>query len=166
MNPSKKPKQLAQDDGKSKRSEADTVSRLFIDPASISSGWALYRGSTLVDHGTVLADKRLGVFARLQSIATHYKELSKRLSYEEFHIEKMPRRVHYYTIWSCGVIGTSLKHSLCDGKDDIPVRSWQKFVDWDTIRDDWEGQYVSQDEWAAICMGRYYLGVLNENPAD
>lgn len=134
--------------------------RLFIDPASVSSGWALFKGKALCASGTVLADKKLNVVARLQQVWSEYRHIFKALAIDEVHIEMMPRRVHHYTIWSVGVIALALYPYVATDKikDDVPVRSWQKHCDWNSIETEWkERGYTSEDEMAAIEMGRWYL---------
>lgn len=141
----------------------DGKRRLFVDPASISSGWALFEGSKLVGQGTVLADKRRTVFERLSYVYGQYLAINQLEQYEEVHIEKIPRRCHHYTIWSVAVIGLAL-YSLSGGPvdDDLPVRSWQKVVNWRGNEKAWQLklQAGSEDETVAVLLGHYYLNKL------
>lgn len=131
--------------------------RLFIDPASISSGWALYEGAKLVAHGTVATEKKWSVFVRLHDIWRQYRQLSF-TNLDEVHIEKLPRRCHHYTMWSVGVIGHALVPLTSKIDDEAPVKSWQKHVSWRDVEGSWkERGYKSEDEFAAVCIGKWYV---------
>lgn len=135
----------------------DVKSRLFIDPASISSGWALYIGKKLKDHGTIAVDKKLSVFVRLMHIAACYRHLIARMVVDEVHIESLPRRCHHFTHWSVGVIGTSLQPNVSVVSSDLPVKSWQKHTDWERKSIKWKTLgYSSEDDFAAVEMGRFW----------
>ena len=109
----------------------DGKSRLFIDPASRSSGWAFFRGNELIDQGTVIAVDSHDVFKRLEDIYISYWRLAERVSAVEVHIESMPRMVSHFCMWSVGVIGTAVwRPSRGLVKDDIWVQSWQKVTAW------------------------------------
>lgn len=130
---------------------------LYIDPASISSGWALFDGDRLIDSGTIAVDKKDNVFVRLCKIYKNYKKLS--LDYEEIHIEQLVRNTHIYTHWSVSVIATALYHSGCNIFADIPIASWQKHTDWQgekKILDGYKRRVKSEDELAAIGMGLWH----------
>jgi len=76
---------------------------------------------------------------------------------DEVHIETMPRRVHHLCMWSVGVIGLALFKFTGNICDDIPVKSWQKHCDWNSIEDKWEEAGLgSEDELAAMMMGKWY----------
>lgn len=135
-------------------------SRLFIDPASISSGWAYYQGKKLVSHGTIATDKKWSVFTRLHDIWSNYRRLVVSGSVDEVHIEQLPRRCHHFTHWSVGVIGHALFPSVSSSQifGDIPVKAWQKASNWNDRKEKWkEAGYSSEDELAAICMGEYFV---------
>jgi Holliday junction resolvasome RuvABC endonuclease subunit len=133
--------------------------RLFIDPASISSGWAIFEGKTYVKSGTIAVDKRLDVYARLSLLSSLYYNFVVDGSLDEIHIEQLPRRCHIYTHYSVGVIGTSLSRKCSVIKGDIPVKSWQAATGWEARKKGWaDVNCTSEDELAAICMGEYWVG--------
>lgn len=129
---------------------------LYIDPASISSGWALFEGGRLVKSGTVAVDKRDNIFVRLCKIYKGYKKLEKA---EEVHIEQLVRNTHIYTHWSVSVIAIALHHSGCNIFADVPITSWQKHTDWQGEKaplNSYKGRVSSEDELAAIGMGLWH----------
>lgn len=129
---------------------------LYIDPASISSGWALFNGDRLISSGTVAVDKRDNIFVRLCKIYKAYKKLEK---VEEVHIEQLVRNTHIYTHWSVSVIAIALHHSGCSIFADVPISSWQKYTDWQgekTPLDSYKRRVTSEDELAAIGMGLWH----------
>lgn len=132
-----------------------------MDPASISSGWAYFVGPKLVDSGTIAAPAKHSVGARLGAIYSQYVDTFRGRSVLECHVEQLPRRCHHYTHWSVGVIAAALSHVGCpDVRGDIPVRSWQKHCNWSAIETTWKERGLkSEDELAAICMGKYWMGV-------
>lgn len=129
---------------------------LYVDPASISSGWALFTDGKLVNSGTIAVDKRDNIFVRLCKIYKGYKKLDK---VEEVHIEQLVRNTHIYTHWSVSVIAIALHHSGCNIFADIPIASWQKYTDWQGERkllDSYKRGLKSEDELAAIGMGLWH----------
>lgn len=145
-------------------STAADARQFFVDPASISTGWALYQGKKLIDHGTIRADKSFPVFSRLHVIWAAYRELPLK-NIDSVHIEQLPRMCHHYTHHSVGVIGHALYKFCADIAGDIPVKSWQKFTGWDgkygdkyaTIGPTFLHVPASEDERAAIAMGWYMV---------
>lgn len=136
----------------------DQKLRLFIDPASISSGWAIFQGKELQSHGTIAVSKKFSIFNRLEYLRNCYSSTFNRAGFDEVHIEQLPGRCHHYTHWSVGVIGTALQPYAKTVAGDIPVRSWQKSTGWREIETEWaERGYKSEDEFAAVCMGRYWI---------
>lgn len=143
----------------------DNKRRLFIDPASISTGWAYFIGSELKSHGTIAVPQKLDVFTRLHQIWLQYVSTIVQGSLDEVHIELLPKRCHHYTHWSVGVIGAALMWSGWQDsliiKGDIPVKAWQKAVDWNgkraIIKKSALHEVASEDEEAAIGMGLYYI---------
>src|SRR5688572_25877167 len=112
-----------------------SIRRLFIDPGSISTGWALFVGSTFMMSGTVAsaqADKGdADAFRRLALIVGRYGPLSQELL-DEVHFEQLVTRTHHYTHWSVGAIGAFF--AACN-KDvevlaDVAISSWQRFCGW------------------------------------
>jgi len=130
---------------------------LYVDPASISSGWALFEDGKLIDSGTVAVDKKMNVFLRLHHIYKAYKKL--RLSPNEIHIEQLVRNTHIYTHWSVSVIALSMFRRNVQVDADIPISSWQKFTDWKGNKaplKDYKRWVRSEDELAAIGMGLWH----------
>lgn len=130
---------------------------LYVDPASISSGWALFENGKLVDSGTVAVDKKLPIFLRLYHIFKAYKRL--RLSPHEIHIEQLVRNTHIYTHWSVSIIAISMFRRNVQVDADIPIASWQKFADWKGKKkplENYKGWVRSEDELAAIGMGLWH----------
>lgn len=134
---------------------------LFIDPASISSGWAYFRNQKLEAQGSVVVDKKLPPFVRLMQVYYSYLELANNAPgplIQEVHIEQLPRRCHIYTHYSVAVAGIAFASSDCQVWGDIPVKAWQKYTDWHGERAMLKGYTVqTEDELAAIGMGLYYV---------
>jgi len=126
---------------------------LFIDPASISSGWALYEGSTCVKSGTFVVDKNLPIAVRLRKVYEFYKKLIAKLIPEEVHVEQLVRATHIYTHWSVGVI---LASSSIPAFADINITSWQRYTNWKKL-----AKALQTDEAAAIEMGKYYVSHIS-----
>lgn len=138
----------------------DSTRRLFIDPASISTGWAYFVGKELKNHGTIAVENALDVFTRLGKISRLYYQTVVTDSVDEVHIEQLPRRCHHYTHWSVGVIGTAIVPHCTNIKADIPVPSWQKHCEWKSGAKRVKalaGRVGSEDELAAIGMGLWYV---------
>jgi Holliday junction resolvasome RuvABC endonuclease subunit len=129
---------------------------LYIDPASISSGWALFEDGVLINSGTIAVDKKDNVFIRLCKIYKSYRKVPK---VGEVHIEQLVRNTHIYTHWSVSVIAIALHHSGCNISADIPIASWQKYTDWQGKKaplHSYTGRVKSEDELAAIGMGLWH----------
>lgn len=130
---------------------------LYVDPASISTGWALFENGKLQASGTVAVDKKMPVFLRLHHIYKAYKKL--RLSPHEIHIEQLVRNTHIYTHWSVSVIALSMFRRNVQVDADIPISSWQKFAEWkekQTPLQSYKRRVRSEDELAAIAMGLWH----------
>ena len=130
---------------------------LYVDPASISTGWALFENGKLVSSGTVAVDKKMPVFLRLYHIYKSYKKL--RLSPNEIHIEQLVRNTHIYTHWSVSVIALSMFRRNVQVDADVPIASWQKFADWKGEKEPlkvYKRRVTSEDELAAIGMGLWH----------
>ena len=136
--------------------------RLFVDPASISSGWALFEGTELLKSGTVQVEAKDAVWTRLRHVYYEYLSLAnsvEMLKVSEVHIEQLPRRCHIYTHYSVGTIGTAFSPNGCKISGDIPVKSWQAHCDWHGSKkglEAYQGGVDSEDELAAIGMGLWY----------
>lgn len=139
---------------------------VFIDPASISLGVAIFSGSRLLKSVGIVAPKKDSIFARLRTVQRELATvlgmlLGNGYKIKEVHIEQLVRTTHIYTHWSVGVIGT-VASLYCDSVDaDIPIKSWEKFARWHEERPAWVKTYQrrveTEDELAAICMGKWYL---------
>lgn len=130
---------------------------LYVDPASISTGWALFEDGEYKTSGTVAVDKKLPVFVRLYQIYKAYRKL--RIKADEVHIEQLVRNTHIYTHWSVSVIALGLFHSNVQVDADIPISSWQKFAEWKGEKaplKSYQRWVKSEDELAAIGMGLYH----------
>lgn len=142
------------------------VRRLFIDPASNSTGWALFEGKQLLTSGTITADGEKNSFVRLEVIGLQYETLGARLRViDECHIERMAGRPSHIVHHSVGVIGYALGAYCLEVNADIPVQSWQKHCDWKTTKaalEAYKGRVASEDELAAIGMGLYYTNKVGE----
>lgn len=137
--------------------------RLFIDPASISTGWALFLDDKLIKSGTIATDKKGNIFDRLNIIYKEYKKL-KFDKVDEVHIEQLVRNTHIYTHWSVSVIAMALYNTGCTIAADVSISSWQKATAWKTTKDPikaYKGRVNSEDELAAIGMGTYYTRRLS-----
>lgn len=136
---------------------------LYVDPASISTGWALFEDGKLIDSGTVAVDKKLPIFLRLYHIYKAYKRL--RLSPNEIHIEQLVRNTHIYTHWSVSVIALSMFRRNVQVDADVPISSWQKFTDWQGEKaplKSYRRWVKSEDELAAIGMGLWHTARTSE----
>ena len=130
---------------------------IYVDPASISSGWALFENGRLIQSGTIAVDKTKSVFVRLYQIHKQYRKL--RIKADELHIEQLVRNTHIYTHWSVSVIALALFRGNIQVDADIPISSWQKFVDWKEERGPlktYQKRVRSEDELAAIGMGLWH----------
>lgn len=135
--------------------------RMFIDPASKSTGWVIFEGNKYIESGTICANESDDVFNRLDCISRRYHYLMRaKEELDEVHIEQLVRNTHIYTHWSVGVIGTIMSVHSKTVAGDIPIQSWQKHVDWKDKRRKLKkyGHIVkSEDELAAIGMGLWYV---------
>lgn len=136
-----------------------------MDPASISSGWALFRDGEYMRSGTVLVDKAMPIFDRLEEVFYEYHSIFERFNVgghriDECYIEQLPRRCHHYTHWSVAVIGLAASLSGAVTASDIPVPSWQKYCDWRGKQAPlrfYKKKVGSEDELAAIGMGLFWV---------
>lgn len=148
------------------------IRRLFVDPASTKTGWALFRGEKIVSHGTIQitgTDK----FKRLFDLFTEYSKLMS-LNLDEVHIECIPvafnRRQAFNMkplMYSVGVIAIALWDGFTEIYDDIIPTAWQKHVNWERKRKCLKRYHAkSEDELAAIFMGKYYLDKIKKEKKD
>lgn len=134
------------------------VVRMFVDPASISTGWAVFQGARFVESGSVVVPKRMPAMNRLVLIYAHYEKLRNRFDPSEVHIEQFGGRPSHILHWSVGVIGVALKTSTNVVTQDVPVKAWQKHVDWEGDRAQLKTFITeTEDEQAAVGMGLYWV---------
>lgn len=136
------------------------MKRLFIDPATEKTGWALFINGQLVESGSIQVAGRMA--ERLLKIKNAYRELATRLVPDSVHVEQMNHRVHV-CIWSVGAIIVGMEEAgvHVDVKApgfQISPTGWQTWVGW--RRGNALGEYRervgSADELAAIGMGLYW----------
>lgn len=139
---------------------------IFIDPGSISSGWAIFKnegeGWVYEISGTVKAKgdafSRMGqMWAAYHKIATDYQPF-------EAHIERLNYKTHFYCIWSAGVIGGALASiGTCAVHQDVSPGTWKKHVGYENPASDFHKNYAhktsSLDEQVAIAIGLYITEV-------
>lgn len=143
--------------------EARKIRRLFIDPASKSSGWALFEDKTLLTHGTIAVDPKLPVFERLRDLGNLYFQLPVG-RVDEVHIEQLVRNTHIFTHYSVAIIGAALQQGYKDNARtvdaDVPISSWQAYTRWHKDKEILK-PYIrlveSEDQLAAIGMGLYWV---------
>jgi Holliday junction resolvasome RuvABC endonuclease subunit len=145
---------------------------MFVDPASISTGWAYVVDGFLHSSGSISAPKGMDVFARLSKIYHEYFMVIKQLEIDEIHIERLPMKCHHMTHWSVGVVGAAgFQGGVAEVFADISPSAWQKAVGWKTVRGK-KPEYVlapnsplrplvsevkSTDELAACGLAIYWL---------
>lgn len=133
--------------------------RLFIDPASKSTGWALFKGNQLLKSGTVIV--KGNIHERLVALHWRYAHLFQGrtlIDLKECHIEQFGGRPHRYLVFSVGVLISAIDYAE-ETTQDVPVSSWQKYTDWKGNRLtllDYLDKVESEDELAAIGMGLWY----------
>jgi hypothetical protein len=143
------------------------TSRLFIDPASISTGWALFSGDKLVFHGTIVRTEG-DALDRLASISKAYEALSAMYLPDEIIIERMNHIVAYQVVWSVGVIAVATRQGSPRAKfAQLSPQTWQKYLrELGYARPDFAKLHSceSEDEATAIAMGLAFTGSLeNKN---
>ena len=146
--------------------------RLFIDPASRDTGWAVFEGKKYIDSGTVQSHEK-DVFIRLRNIFYGYEDIPQGLNVFEVHIENIPPERNIARayrmrplLYSVGAIGAILVEQGCTVHVDLHIKSWQKHVDWkgdQKLLKKYKKFAKSEDELAAIGMGLWYTSEkLNE----
>ncbi len=133
--------------------------RMFVDPASISSGWALFQNKRLIASGTIAVDKKLKWPERLHLLRQEYAKLPF-TNLDEVHIERLVRTTHIYTHYSVGVIAAVLWLYSDHVDAAVSITSWQKYVDWKGKQKrlaPYKQKVGSEDELAAIGMGIYWV---------
>lgn len=153
------------------------IRRLFIDPGSISTGYALFEDGRLKLSGTIAAPARKAAFGRLAELSFKYRDLLNQLIADsivpdEVHIERLPiyPRNEQSPLHSVGAIGAVFADYATVAAD--VEASWKKAVGWDhrvikTLedRDKLPSGFfkticaltTSHDEMAAIGQGLYWV---------
>jgi hypothetical protein len=134
---------------------------MFVDPASISSGWAIFINQDYFVSGSVVV-KGKDAIERLVRIYSAYKELAGKWDVSEVHLEQFGGRPSHILHWSVGVIGVALKTDKNTVAQDVPVSSWQLAAGWKGTRAPlkvYMNSVQTEDELAAIGMGIWYTGV-------
>lgn len=140
--------------------------RLFIDPATNKTGWALFVDGVLVESGTINVSGPT-VWYRLFNLKNQYRDLVTRLKPDRVFIERMNYRV-LSCVWSVSAIalgaaeaGVFIDGSARDGTAEcfqISPNSWQAWCGWkqpDSLKE-FRSRVGSVDELAAIGMGVYW----------
>lgn len=80
----------------------------------------------------------------------------------EVHVEQLVRNTHIYTHYSVGIIAAAFA-PYAEVFLDIPIQSWQKHAQWDEFKSIYQDLgCLSEDEFAAMCMGRYWTEIGHE----
>lgn len=108
---------------------------LVIDPASISMGFALYRGGKLVKSGKISTSNRK--HKRTIPAEIRLKALMKKMDFRKtdlLAIERIRGKMAPYALyWSVGAVITNHKY---DDLIEVPIFSWKEFVAHDYFKDD------------------------------
>lgn len=142
------------------------MKRLFIDPATNKTGWAVFVDGVRTESGTIsVAGPTL--WTRLLNLKNEYRLLVTRVKPDKIYIERMNRVVHS-CIWSVAAIlvGAAEAGVTVDdaGRDkdcfQISPNSWQAWVKWKQANSlaEYRPIVTSIDELAAIGMGVYWHG--------
>jgi len=135
--------------------------RLFCDPGSVSTGWAVFEDKTFKASGTIFAPKGNHAFDRLFEIFSKYSKLTGRV--DEVHFEQFGGRPSHILHWAVGAIAMALYPRTLHMTQDVNVSSWQAFCKWKTDREplkDFKKLVMSEDELAAIGLGVFYTQTL------
>ena len=143
--------------------------RLFIDPSCKASGYALFKGKDLIKSGSIII-KTKDHATRLNELHWRYQHLFSlrtKIDLKETHIEQFGFKAHRYLINAVGVIMAATAGYSEEVEQDIPVKSWQKYIGftkggpygevdkWAKYNDN--GKCINEDELSAIGMGMWYM---------
>lgn len=143
--------------------------RIFVDPGSNVTGWALFHDDEFIQSGTIRAKaKKKGMtgaataLVRLKEIYKLYHTLFGDLLPDEVLMERMNYKVHYFCQWANAVIGLAAAMHDIPAQDEISPSSWKAYerrqVALAAIRETTE----SEDEAVAVLLGFTYLEKLKE----
>lgn len=135
--------------------------RLFVDPGSKSSGWALFEGSELTDSGTVEADQKEDSFHRLSDMYLAYFELGSEIRPDEVHIENFRKNLAIQLHHSVGAISAALACWSPLVAQDCWMSSWQRWHGYSKKKElpaNLAGYKISStDELEAIAIGLWWI---------
>jgi Holliday junction resolvasome RuvABC endonuclease subunit len=141
------------------------IRRLFVDPASISTGWALFEGDKLEQHGTLKVSEG-DALDRLAVIGKRYEAMSAMLKPDHTFLERMNHIVAYQVVWSVGVIATALRQGSPESTfEQISPATWKKYLNGIGMSvADFAKLHAckSEDQAVAIAMGLCYLQGLEK----
>ena len=131
---------------------------MFIDPASKSTGWALFVGKKLEAHGAVEVEGAIS--KRLAKLHVKYRHVFAKHSPEEVHIENFRRNLAIQLHWSVGTIISAAGYQGVEAKQDCWMSSWQRYTSFKK-----GGPYgklteyivESEDELSAIGIGLWWV---------
>lgn len=103
----------------------DRVRRLFVDPASKSTGWALFVGKKLEAHGTVAVIGKINT--RLAMLHIHYRHVIVVQKPKEVHVENFRKNLAIQLHWSVGVIISAAGYEDVEAFQDCWMSSWQRW---------------------------------------
>lgn len=135
-----------------------------MDPASKSTGWALFDGGKLKEHGTVAAEG--AVPFRLFKIFNEYRYIIAEHEPAEVHVENFRKNLAIQLHWSVGVIMAAA--GFVDGVEafqDCWMSSWQRWSGFKKgkgwgVGEKFRGKVKSEDEVSAILIGLWWTREL------
>jgi len=135
------------------------IRHLFIDPASYSTGWAVFENGELKRHGTIKAVSPV-IGLRLVELYRSYLGFVVTDSLDNVTVERMNRLVHYYVIWSVAAILTAI-FTKCPriSLNELSPSTWKRWLSENKLQlSSLKAVYTvaSDDEAVAIAMGFAY----------
>lgn len=132
---------------------------LYIDPATYSTGWAVFEGGVLIAHGTIRVDSP-DIGLRLLGLKNQYRDIALQYKPSRVVIEQMNRVVHHSILWAIGAVITGCAEAGVEfpkpaGDWQVSPSAWQKTVKWKDSGSMPEHRQLvkSIDELAAIGIG-------------
>ena len=111
--------------------------RMFVDPGSISAGWALAEGVQVLCSGTIDANARADASVRMAEIGRKFQAQAHELqtlgfNWSESCIERIPNACALETHHAVGVIRAALSPYSKVRFDPLLIPSaWQKYCGWE-----------------------------------